>query len=230
VSVVEGKDAFVPLGEMPEKIVESAAGEDDLTSRPTLQVGQAVEFRVVRHSWQTDSFLASMLSYEESVARNRAARGQSSGPRSVPPAARHAPVEPSSRLESAAGSSRERPRAASPEISRPPPKHLVQKGFSFVNSAAASELNAWLKASTQDSRNRSSSSKAGPKVNEKKYIINVVRGMNAKVIGQLTFPTRASEKEVKDAAVDLAIQDGQMKAGQDHKGVTIAKNIITVKL
>merc|ERR1712187_168928 len=78
VGIVEGKDAFVPLGEMPKSCVtqeDVAADEAGGKGRPGLTVAQKVEVRIVRYNWQTDSFLASMLPYEESVARRRVARG-----------------------------------------------------------------------------------------------------------------------------------------------------------
>merc|ERR1719253_1026090 len=69
VSVIPGKDAFIPVSEMPTKFTD--ANEDGEGKRkPSLEVGRTVDFRVIRHSWQTDSFVASMLSHEESVARN----------------------------------------------------------------------------------------------------------------------------------------------------------------
>jgi len=92
-------------------------------------------------------------------------------------------------------------------------------------------LNTWLQQSLLESKAAKTKLKmaAGAKT-EKTYIVNIVRGMNGKVIGQLDMPTRASEQEVKNAAVEMVLKAGELKAGQDHKGVLIAKNIITVKL
>lgn len=232
VSVVEGKDAFIPIAEIPEDRVMSGGGSKDNTinggTRIDLHVGEVVQFRVVRHSWQTDSFSASMLSYEESVARYRANRGlpPANGPRSAPAAARSTSIGLLGARGPDAASSHDRSR------SQDMTKHTerwAHKGFSVVESSTADELNAWLRTNTEERKAKSSGGKAGPKVSEKKYIVSVVRGMTSKVLGQITMPTRASEKEVKDAAVQLVSKSGELKAGQEHKGVTIAKNIITVK-
>jgi len=226
VSVVEGKDAFVPVAEMPESAISASTSADDDRPKPNVQPGQAVQFRVIRHSWQTDSFVASMLSYEESVAKRRG--GTLDGPRSAPSAAaslRTGPAEP----EQSATRSSER-QAASPELSKTA-KRFADKGFTVLDTSTASELNTWLQQSLLESKAAKTKLKmaAGAKT-EKTYIVNIVRGMNGKVIGQLDMPTRASEQEVKNAAVEMVLKAGELKAGQDHKGVLIAKNIITVKL
>lgn len=239
VSVVEGKDALVPLAEMPEKFLtgagegkggepgaEGARRED---SKVNLQVGQSVQFRVVRYAWQSDAFYASMLSYEESVARRNAARGMppGPGPRSTPAAVRASSIDPSVLRDPAASSSRDRARSIdAPKDSQ----RWANKGFSIVNSSAADELNAWLRQSTEDKKLTGKAGKAGVKSSDRKFIVNVVRGMNSKVVGQITLPMKASDKEVKDAALSLVTKEGELKAGQDHKGVAIAKNIINVKV
>jgi len=53
--------------------------------------------------------------------------------------------------------------------------------------------------------------------------------MNSKVIGQITVTSKETEKEIKDAALELVRKEGELKAGQDHKGILISKNIINVK-
>eukprot|EP00929_Paragymnodinium_shiwhaense_P104654 TRINITY_DN6925_c0_g2_i3.p1 TRINITY_DN6925_c0_g2~~TRINITY_DN6925_c0_g2_i3.p1 ORF type:complete len:1343 (+),score=341.67 TRINITY_DN6925_c0_g2_i3:90-4118(+) len=68
VGVAEGKDAFIPTSELTP---EYAGSKDSL--RPDLEAGETIDFRVIRHVEQSDIFYGSMLSYEESVARRRAA-------------------------------------------------------------------------------------------------------------------------------------------------------------
>jgi len=118
-----------------------------------------------------------------------------------------------------------------PEVS----KRLAQRGFAFVPNSAADELNAWLRKSIEDKQGKGKkkgvpeAAAGGPVASDKKYIVNAVRGMNSKVVGQVTLPAKATDKEIKDAAVALIIKEGELKAGQDHKGVTFMKNIINVK-
>jgi len=231
VSVVEGKDAFVSISELPDKYKstedtadrEGASGSNNGVVVSNLQVGQKVDFRVIRYSWQKDSFVASMLAYEESVAKRFSAdRG---GPISAPAA-----VPASARLrvsDKEVGKSPERPHTNQGTV---PLKRLADKGFSIVTDSAATEVNTWLKQNTLDKLVASADgSKAGPKMTEKKFIINVVRGMNVHVIGQVTLPTKSSEQEIKNAVVEMVLKAGELKPGQDHKGITIAKNIVHVK-
>jgi len=221
VSIIAGKDAFVPIAEMPKRFT-SKDEDSEGKAKPSLEAGRMVEFRVIRYTWQTDSFLASMLSYEESVARSNSARADR-GARSAPAAINVAYAN------DAAGSSHERLDTQPPLELSNTAKKLTEKGFSVVDSSTASDLNAWLAESTAAQKNKASNSKVLVK-NEKAFIVNIVRGMAGKVVGQLTLPTRFGEKEIKEAAIELVSKSGEIKAGQDHKGVTIAKNIITVKL
>ncbi|CAL1147653.1 unnamed protein product, partial [Cladocopium goreaui] len=57
VSVIDGLDALIPLKELPSKFLE----EDGEVQKPTLAVGQAVQFRIIRYSWQSDGFVATMM-------------------------------------------------------------------------------------------------------------------------------------------------------------------------
>eukprot|EP00927_Polykrikos_kofoidii_P014666 TRINITY_DN1646_c0_g1_i2.p1 TRINITY_DN1646_c0_g1~~TRINITY_DN1646_c0_g1_i2.p1 ORF type:complete len:690 (+),score=127.58 TRINITY_DN1646_c0_g1_i2:547-2616(+) len=235
VSVIEGKDAFVPINEIPDcHLVHDRVDVDENESakppnrsgsaRPGLQLGQLVEFRVLRYSWQTDSFVASMLSYDESVAKRRAAQKSQEPPKSRS-------------LQVTAGDTGER----SPQLVASPPKdpprqdkalaRLAAKGFSVLDDSSAKQLNDWIRQNAEAKRAQAKggSSKAGPKSTDRKFIVSVAKGMNVKVIGQLTMPSKASEKELKDAAVELASKEGELKSGGDHKGVTVFKNTVTVK-
>merc|ERR1712151_1038084 len=100
-------------------------------------------------------------------------------------------------------------------------ERLAAKGYAVLDVAAAQELNDYLKQSAAEKKQKAQqgSNKAAPSKSEKKYIVNFARGMNEKVIGQLTMPNKASEKEIKDAAVAIAFEVGELKAGQQHKGV-----------
>jgi len=229
VSVVEGKDAFMPISELPEKYTsakdtgdrEGASGKSSGVIVGNLQVGQKVDFRVIRYNWQRDSFVASMLSYEESVAKRLGGGGPMTAPAAVPA---------SSRLqvsEKDVAWSPERPHANQSTV---PLKRLADKGFSIVTDSAATEVNAWLKQNTLEKMVAAAEgSKAGPKMTEKKFIINVVRGMNVKTLGQVTLPTKSSDQEIKSAAMEMVFKECELKPGQDHKGITIAKNIVHVK-
>eukprot|EP00747_Dinoflagellata_sp_TGD_P119896 gnl/TRDRNA2_/TRDRNA2_173113_c1_seq2.p1 gnl/TRDRNA2_/TRDRNA2_173113_c1~~gnl/TRDRNA2_/TRDRNA2_173113_c1_seq2.p1 ORF type:complete len:1373 (+),score=267.94 gnl/TRDRNA2_/TRDRNA2_173113_c1_seq2:20-4138(+) len=238
VSVVEGRDAFVPLAEISAQYTEpvgeeggsGASGDGTSALRPKLQIGQTIQFRVIRHSWQSDSFTASMLSYDESVKRHRAAQNvqTSSVTSSRSPASATTRARSAEPVLSGTGAA-ESTLAETPAPAKIP-KHLAAKGFSIVDTARANELNEFLKAKTAESGKKAS---AGGQARERKYIINLVRGMNSKVIGNLTFATKCSEKEIKEAAIALAIKEGKgamlVKSEADIKGVSFAKNMIHVK-
>jgi len=217
VGVVEGQDALIPVAEIPDSLKlrgeDGDDGGDKEGFRTSLRAGQQVEFRIVRYSWQSDSFAASMLSYEESVARNRAMRG-GDGPMSAPAAAEPlaAPAFSTGRLE---GSS----------------KRWADMGFSVVDGDIAKELNEWLRGSNAEEDKKTKGKKPVAKAaeSERKFIVNFARGMNPKPVGQISVGMKATDKEIKDAAVALVTAEGELKAGQSHKGVIIAKNIITVK-
>jgi len=243
VSVIAGKDAFIPVAEMQAKFtVASEEGEGKMKPSPSFEPGKAVDFRVIRHSWQTDSFIASMMSYEESVAKKDASRGydraerapradrgdrgdSQRGPISAPPAAMSGGTAEQWEQSEAADGSNERLPVQSPELSKAA-KKLAAKGYSFVDSSTATELNSWLAASSKD---KATGSKVVVK-NEKSFVVTIARGMDTKTIGQLTFAGKPDEKEMKEAAIELCKKEGELKAGKDHKGVTFMKNIITVKL
>lgn len=196
VSVIDGLDALIPLKELPSKFLE----EDGEVQKPTLAVGQAVQFRIIRYSWQSDGFVATMM--------------------------------PAERSRSGAGADRGRPRQEE-EVERPPSpdrsegaKVWASKGYSVVSSEAALELNQWLRSKMEDKK-----SKKGSKAVVKStvtYLVSIARGMNTKAVGSLDLEKNVSEKEVKQAAVELLQKDGHLKAGEQHKGVTITKNIINV--
>eukprot|EP00928_Gymnodinium_smaydae_P022749 TRINITY_DN19000_c0_g1_i1.p1 TRINITY_DN19000_c0_g1~~TRINITY_DN19000_c0_g1_i1.p1 ORF type:complete len:1164 (-),score=208.75 TRINITY_DN19000_c0_g1_i1:47-3538(-) len=252
VGVIEGKDAFLPAFELPEHLQGGGGDveEGDEVSRPRLSQGQTVQVRVVSYSWQNDTFLASMLSYEDSVARRRAARGlPDDKPSSAPPAAaarsrderknngsRGSPSDTygvddrgsSERVDNKRQLLREpmppvRPKTMSKTLER-----LAAKGFSVLDEEDAQELNSYLRKGS-DEKKDSKSSKAAPNKTERQYIVNVVRGMSSKVVGYLSFANKCSEKEMKDGAVKMVLDSGEIKAGHDHKGVTITKNQINVK-
>jgi len=216
VCVLPGKDAFVSKSELPVGVLPKAGAEDQ---RPNFKVGQGVQFRIIRYDWDRDTFYASMLDMEESIARAKAARAArgdfGGGATSAPPAA-----------EAIA-----RPEVAPKSIT----KRLVDKGFHVVDAAAAAELNAWLKEQTEEKNNKGNKKKALAKTAEvakeaeKSFIVNVVKGMTSKCVGQLTVGAKAEDKEIKDGALKLVLAEGTLAAGQQHKGVTILKNIITVK-
>eukprot|EP00427_Karlodinium_veneficum_P001489 CAMPEP_0169161950 /NCGR_PEP_ID=MMETSP1015-20121227/57363_1 /TAXON_ID=342587 /ORGANISM="Karlodinium micrum, Strain CCMP2283" /LENGTH=149 /DNA_ID=CAMNT_0009233931 /DNA_START=1 /DNA_END=448 /DNA_ORIENTATION=- len=149
-----------------------------------------------------------MLSYEESIARHNSTRN-SGGPYSMPAAARAL----SAALLEILGSSGDRPRVQSPGPDHGKNvKKLAEKGFSLVSDTTASELNAWLKQSTQDQKNKAKGSKTGIMKTEKTYIVNVVRGMAGEVCGQMSVSTRVSEKEVRDEAIAMVTKAGKLKA------------------
>ncbi|CAE7236996.1 FAP100, partial [Symbiodinium pilosum] len=60
VSVIDGQDARIPLKEMPEKFLKSEP-RGNMTEdkgvlseiKPTVEVGQAIQFRIVRYSWES---------------------------------------------------------------------------------------------------------------------------------------------------------------------------------
>jgi len=244
VGVVEGKDAFCPVAEIPDQFLvqddarADEAGGEGTSKPPKFLVGQVVEVRVVRHSWQTDSFVASMLSYEESVNRRRVAKGEKplppAGARSVAPAV--APVvkksAPKLEMEDAP---LEKLKVVPKDLER-----LAAKGYSVLSDAAARELDDYLKTQNLEKLAKkvgtkgaaAAAAKAAESLknkNEIQYIVNFQRGMNPKVIGNITLPTKATEKEVKAAAIELARSEGSLPAGTDHKGVTILKTVVTVK-
>jgi hypothetical protein len=219
VGVIEGKDAFVPSSEMPAFVSVDPEAESG-QKHPDFNIGQTVSFRLIRYAWQNDSLIASMLSYDDSLAKRRAARGQvSGGATSAPPAARA--VSRQLLVESAPP---ERAQTMSKTLER-----FAARGFSVLDDAAAKELNDYIKESTRDKKQKAQTSKAAPSKTEKKYVVNFVRGMNEKVIGQLTMANKCSEKEIKDAALAMAFEQFELKAGQQHKGITITKNIIAIK-
>lgn len=294
VSVVEGKDAFVALREMPDSVL--LAGSDSPT---TLRVGDKADFRVVRYRSDTDSFLASMLSFEDSVAKSRAARGLPPA-QPVPPAARSASRDPPGgrggeggerrgrastgsvgdggkpdRLQStppsaghsaSSGGQQGRPRSTPPATGQSEqlkvatfasptlglktggtsagaggggkPDRLQTAGSSSTASSAYWKGHERLRptppAAGQTKQPKGAakggSSQLAPQTADRVFIVNAVRGMSSKVIGQLTMPRKASENEIKDAAADMALKNGDLKPGQDHKGITISKNLIHVKV
>lgn len=59
--------------------------------------------------------------------------------------------------------------------------------------------------------------------------MSFTKGMTSKVVGNLSFPRNVGDQEVKDAALDLTIREGFCKSDKDIKGISIAKNIITVR-
>eukprot|EP00435_Cladocopium_sp_Y103_P065355 s278_g27.t1 len=199
VSVIDGLDALVPLKELPPKFLIEDDGEAGKVVKPTLEVGQAVQFRIIRYSWQSDGFTASMMPLAERSRSGPGARG--------------------------------RPRQEE-ELDRPPSpdrsegaKVWAAKGYSVVSSEAALELNQWLRSKMEDKK-----SKKGSKAVVKStvtYLVSIARGMNTKAVGSLDLEKNVSEKEVKQAAVELLQKDGHLKAGEQHKGVTITKNIIS---
>merc|ERR1712228_797579 len=98
-------------------------------------------------------------------------------------------------------------------------ERFAAKGFAVLDEASAQELNDYLKQNSAEKKQKSQSSKAAASKAEKKYVVNFVRGMNEKVIGQLTMANKCSEKEIKDEAIKIAYEQGELKAGQNHKGV-----------
>ncbi|CAE7217795.1 FAP100 [Symbiodinium microadriaticum] len=200
VSVIDGQDARIPLKELPEKFLmpaEDGSGE----AKPTLEIGQAVQFRLVRYSWGSESFAASMLPVVERQQRTR-----------------------------------ERDRPTDFEAERPPSpdrsagaKAWAAKGYSVVTHEAAVELNGWIRSRIEEKKS-TKGSKALIKTSNKTYLVSVVRGMNTKAVGSIDVEKNVSDKEVKQAAVDLLFKQSLLKAGEQHKGIVITKNIISIKL
>eukprot|EP00439_Symbiodinium_sp_Y106_P021717 s7663_g2.t1 len=200
VSVVDGQDARIPLKDLPAKFLmpaEDGSGE----AKPTLEIGQAVQFRLVRYSWGSESFAASMLPVAERQQRTR-----------------------------------ERDRPTDLEAERPPSpdrsegaKAWAAKGYSVVTHEAAVELNGWIRSSIEEKKS-TKGSKALVKTSNKTYLVSVVRGMNTKAVGSIDVEKNVSDKEVKQAAVDLLFKQSLLKAGEQHKGIVITKNIISIKL
>ncbi|CAE7039292.1 FAP100 [Symbiodinium sp. CCMP2592] len=200
VSVIDGQDARIPLKDLPEKFLmpaEDGSGE----AKPILEIGQAVQFRLVRYSWGSESFAASMLPVAERQQRTR-----------------------------------ERDRPTELEAERPPSpdrsegaKAWAAKGYSVVTHEAAVELNGWIRSSIEEKKS-TKGSKALVKTSNKTYLVSVVRGMNTKAVGSIDVEKNVSDKEVKQAAVDLLFKQSLLKAGEQHKGIVIAKNIISIKL
>jgi len=198
VSVIDGQDALIPIKELPQKFLEK---DGEAALKPTLEVGQAVHFRIIRYSWQTDGFTASMLPLETR------SRTSVPGPR----------FQQEEVVE----------RAPSPDRSASA-KVWAAKGYSVITNEAAMELNQWLKSKMEDKKSKKGS-KAVLKTTVT-YLVSIARGMNTKAVGSIDLEKNVSEKEVKQAAVELLQKDGHLKAGEQHKGVTITKNIISVKL
>lgn len=215
VSLCPGKDAYIPASEILEKFWAKQEGDEPEDEGATgglrLELGQTVEFRVTKFSWENDAFTASMLSLEDSQARRRNTRGEfgDDGPRSAPAAARTTGAEEEEVREQHA--------------------RLSQKGFSIVDSRTADELNSWLKQNTEERKAKESGGKMA-KSNDQKFMVCAAKGANSKSIGQVSLPKSASEKEVKEAALALAVKSGQLNNPKDHKGVLIQKNVITVKV
>lgn len=231
VSLVEGKDAFVPVSEMPGGGFHASGGKasgDD--ARPTLQMGQRINYRVIRHSRQNDTFVASMIPYEESVARNCAARGDPQRSTSASSTAR----SNAGRITLGAASrsvSVPRPRSATqgePQALDQAAQRWANKGFTVISGSAADELNDWLRQGS-DQVGRKSSQREGPRPTERKFIVNIVRGMTSKVVGQVALPARASEQEVKDAALEMTLAQGLIKKGKERTSITVGRNTVTVK-
>ncbi|CAK0853764.1 unnamed protein product, partial [Prorocentrum cordatum] len=108
------------------------------------------------------------------------------------------------------------------------PKHLrrwADRGFSVVSSADAEQLNAWLRHGAEDGRGDA----RGAKGLDKKYIVQVVRDKATKGIGTLSLASSLTERDVKDAAVALAVKEGQLKSREESKGVQIARNVVSVR-
>ncbi|CAJ1393816.1 unnamed protein product [Effrenium voratum] len=196
VSVIDGQDALIPTKEIPPKLLQA----DEAEKKPALDVGQAVSFRIIRYSWQSDGFTGSMLPLPTRQERPRQ------------------------------GGFEEQ------EVERPPTpdnsesaKRWAEKGYSVITSEAALELNQWLRSKMEDKKSKKSS-KALVKASGLKYLVNVMRGMNTKAVGNVEVEKNVSEKEVKQAAVELLLAEGHLKAGEQHKGITISKNTISVKL
>jgi len=201
VSVIDGQDALIPIKELPQKFLEK---DGEAALKPTLEVGQAVHFRIIRYSWQTDGFTASMLPLE---TRSRTSTAPAGAPR----------YQQEELVE----------RAPSPDRSASA-KVWAAKGYSVITNEAAMELNQWLKSKMEDKKSKKGS-KAVLKTTVT-YLVSIARGMNTKAVGSIDLEKNVSEKEVKQAAVELLQKDGHLKAGEQHKGVTITKNIISVKL
>eukprot|EP00930_Biecheleria_cincta_P035027 TRINITY_DN2412_c2_g1_i1.p1 TRINITY_DN2412_c2_g1~~TRINITY_DN2412_c2_g1_i1.p1 ORF type:complete len:1289 (-),score=332.26 TRINITY_DN2412_c2_g1_i1:65-3505(-) len=214
VGVIDGLDALLPLKEIPAKHITIDAEGDkeggEATQRPAFEIGQVLKFRVIRHSLQTDRFSVSMLPYEDSWNRSRSSRegaGQRSGQRDDD----------------------EFTRAPSPDRSDAA-KPWASKGFSVVSSEAADELNAWMKSKMEaKSTKKNSKAAQGAASSERTYVVSVARGMNTKAVGNVTVDKTADEKEIKQAVMDVLYKTGQLKSGENHKGMVILKNVINVK-
>jgi len=237
VGVVEGKDAFVPVSEMPDEVTRPMYDNDKGKLRkPVITAGSAVELRVIRHSWESDSFIGSMLSFEDSVAKRNAKRGPTTNKAKVQAqtaaaAAADSPFAGATpKLDPIGPAEASEPTPALQELDSKTAERLAAKGFTIVKPSVAAELNAFVKRDLAEKR--AANGRGGPKMAksaDKQYIVNFTRGMNSKVIGNLTFARNVSDKEVKDGALKLALKDGHLKAETESKGVTISKNIVTVK-
>ncbi|CAK9066780.1 unnamed protein product [Durusdinium trenchii] len=204
VSVIDGLDALIPIKELPAKFLVPAESPEASKGqmKPSLEVGQAVQFRLIRYSYQSDGFTASMLPPEN---RTRPARQRPTG-----------------------GFEEELERPPSPDNSALG-KAWAAKGYSAVSTEAAAELNEWLRSKMEDKKSKKGS-KSAVKSTQNTYLVSILRGMNTKAVGSIDLEKNISEKEIKQAAVDLLQKQGHLKAGEQHKGVTITKNIINVKL
>lgn len=116
-----------------------------------------------------------------------------------------------------------------PAEANPSMKYFSDKGYSVVSADKADELNAYLRQNKSNNTTTKASKAARVTVKERTYIVNFVKGMSAKMIGNLTLPTRVSEKEVKDGALDMVIKGVFVKCEKDVKGVSLSKNIVTVR-
>eukprot|EP00929_Paragymnodinium_shiwhaense_P104644 TRINITY_DN6922_c0_g1_i1.p1 TRINITY_DN6922_c0_g1~~TRINITY_DN6922_c0_g1_i1.p1 ORF type:complete len:1242 (+),score=362.33 TRINITY_DN6922_c0_g1_i1:111-3836(+) len=254
INIVAGKDALLPIAEIPDSALQAATIVPDIGAlesenkeqegqerRPKLVLDQRIEVRIVRHNWTADTFLVSMLTYDESVARRKAAKGEEP---------RDKAAEDDSKKEKKEKAQRKKPdiyqvpedrefEFALVSKDRIPKKSYLQrlsdKGFSIINDEAAEKLNSYLRQKAEEKngskpKGAAKAAAAAPQIVEKNYVVNVARGMNLKTIGQVTLPGKPEEKELKQAAVKLAQEEGELQAGQQHKGVTLAKNILTIKL
>mmetsp|Transcript_37045 Transcript_37045/g.85535 ORF Transcript_37045/g.85535 Transcript_37045/m.85535 type:complete len:1105 (+) Transcript_37045:43-3357(+) len=228
VGIVEGKDAFVPVSEMPTSMTKAMWADDKASLRqPAVSTGASVELRVIRYNWDNDSFVGSMLNFEESMAKRKAKVGTDDGARTSE--SRSASQQTYSYSQGSAA--KDTVVEKLPELSSKTAERLAAKGFTIVNPSRAAELNAYVKRDLVEkgaTSGRGGAAKVA-KAADKQYIVNVARGMNTKVIGNVTVAKNVSEKEVKEAALELALKDGHLKAENENKGITISKNIITVK-
>jgi len=117
-------------------------------------VGQPADFRVIRYAWESDSFTASFLTYEESVAKRRVARETAD-------AFRAQEESVASRMATI------RAKSAEPSRDEPPPvemkpglgptmkKRLAEKGFTILDISEASAINARLREQSVEKRGKS---------------------------------------------------------------------------